>query len=132
MELTFHLPDETGHIIRVKANGHAAPVSFVDHHEKRMDLVMHGVVVEILYNANDMIGQKFVLIIVIVKKKIERDLDAERSYGGFIEDDSCGVGRKLREIDVAAFDHLHAESRNIMIVDPERGHVYRIPCVERG
>ncbi len=45
MEFSFHLPDEADDIIRVEADGHAAPVKPVDHHEKGMDIVMHGVIV---------------------------------------------------------------------------------------
>ena len=132
MELTFDLPDETEDIIRVEADGHAAPVIRVDHHEKGVDLVMHGVIVEILYDADDMIGDSLEQIIVIVEDQIERVLHAERRYGGFIEEDGGGVGRKLREVEVAAFDHLHAEGGNIMVVDPERGHEDRLSGVERG
>ena len=132
MELTFHLPDETEGIIRAEADGHAAPVRPVDLHDKGMDLVMHGVIVEILYDADDMIGDSLVQIIVIVEDQIERVLHAERRYGGFIEEDGGGVGRKLREVEVAAFDDLHAEGGNIMVVDPERGHEGRLPGVERG
>ena len=93
---------------------------------------MHGVVVEIFYDADDMIGDRPEQIIMIVEGQIERVLHAERRYGGFIEDDAGRVGRKLREVEVAAFNHLHAESRNIMVVDPERGHEDRFPGVERG
>ena len=132
MELTFHLPDETEGIIRMEADGHAAPVIRVDHHNKGVDLVMHGVIVEILYDADDMIGDSLEQIIMIVEDQTERVLHAERRYGGFIEDDGGGVGRKLREVDVAAFDDLHAEGGNIMVVDPERGHEDRLPGVERG
>ncbi len=132
MELTFHLPDETEDIIRVEADGHAAPVIRVDHHEKGMDLVMHGVIVEILYNADNMIGDSPEQIVVIVEDQIERVFYAERRYGGFIEEDGGGVGRKLREVEIAAFDHLHAEGRNIMVVDPERSHEDRLLGVERG
>lgn len=132
MELTLHLSDQTEYIIRMKANGHSTPVRRVDHHEKGMDLVMHGVIIEILYNADDMIGEQVELIIVIVEGHIERVLHAERGYGGFIEEDGGGIGRKLREVEVAAFDHLHAEGRNIMVVDPERGHEDRLPDIERG
>ena len=56
MELTFHLPDEAGNIIHVEADGHAGPVRPVNHHGKGMNLVTHGVIVEILYDADDMIG----------------------------------------------------------------------------
>ena len=132
MELTFHLPDETEDIIRVEADGHAAPVIRVDHHEKGVDLVMHGVIVEILYDADNMIGDSPEQIIVIVEDQIERVFYAERRYGGFIEEDGGGVGRKLREVEIAAFDHLHAEGGNIMVVDPERGHEDRLLGVERG
>ena len=132
MELTFHLPDEAGDVIRVEADSHAAPVKRVDHHDNGVDLVMHGVIVEILYDADDMIGDNLVQIIVIVEDQIERILHAERRYGGFIEEDGSGVGRKLREVEVAAFDDLHAEGGNIMVVDPERGHYVRFSGVERG
>lgn len=132
MELSFHLLDETEDIIRVEADGHAAPVIRVDHHEKGVDLVMHGVIVEILYDADDMIGEKLGLIIVIVEDQIERVLHAERRYGGFIEEDGGTVGRKLCEVEVAASDDLHAESRNIMVVDPKCGHEDRLPGIERG
>ncbi len=132
MELTFHLPDQTEDVIRAEADGHGAPVIRVDHHEKGVDLVMHGVIVEILYDADDMIGDGLEQIIMIVEDQMERILHAERCYGGFIEDDGGGVGRKLREVDVAAFDDLHAEGGNIMVVDPERGHEDRFPGIERG
>ena len=132
MELTFHLPDETEDIIRVEADGHGAPVIRVDHHDKGVDLVMHGVIVEILYDADDMIGDSLEQIIVIVDNQIERVLHAEHRYGGFIEEDGGGVGRKLREVEVAAFDHLHAEGGNIMVVDLECGHEDHLPGVERG
>jgi len=118
MELTFHLPDETGDIVRAEAHGHTAPVKRVGHHDKGMDLVMHGVIVKILYDADDMKGEQLVPIIVIVEDQIERVLHAKCRYGGFIEDDGGGVGRKLREVEVSAFDDLHAQGRNIMIVDP--------------
>src|ERR1700722_17142193 len=51
MELTFHLPDEREDIIRVEADGHADIIR-VDFHDKRLDLGVHGVIVEILYDAN--------------------------------------------------------------------------------
>src|SRR5690349_7806339 len=79
-----------------------------------------------------MISQKFELIIVIIEDQIERVLRAECSYSGFIEEDGGGVGRKLIEVDVAAFDHLHTEGRNIMVVDPERSHEERIFGVKRS
>src|SRR6476646_4355213 len=126
MELSFHLPDKTENIIRVEADGHAAPVICVDHHDKRVDLVMHGVIVEILYDADNMIGDNPEQIIVIVEDQIERVFCAERRYGGFIEEDGGGVGRKLREVEIAAFDHLHAEGGNIVVVDSERGHEGRL------
>jgi len=72
MELTFHLPDEAEDIIRVEADGHVAPVRLVGLHDKGMDIVMHGVVVEILYDADDMISDNFELVIVIVKDQVER------------------------------------------------------------
>lgn len=122
MELTFHPPDEREDIIRAEADGHAAPVKRVDQHDNGVDLVMHGVVVEVLYDADDMIGDNLVQIIVIVEDKMERVLHAERRYGGFIEEDGRGVGRKLCQVEIAAFDDLHAEGGNIMVVDPERGH----------
>lgn len=132
MELTFHLPDQAEDIIRAEADGHAARLRPVDLHDKGLDLVMHGVVVEILYDADDVIGDRLELIIPIVNDQIERVLHAEHPYGGFIEEDGVGVGRKLREVEVAAFDDLHAEGGNIMVVDPERGHEGRLPGVERG
>src|SRR4249919_2526809 len=132
MELTFHLPDETDDIIRVEADGHATPVIRVDHHDKGMDLVMHGVIVEILYDADNMISDGPEQIIVIVEDQIERVFYAERRYGGFIEENGGGVGRKLREVEIAAFDHLHAKGGNIMVVDPERGHEDRLLGVKRG
>jgi len=132
MELTFHLPDETEGVIRVEADGHAAPVKRVDQHDNGVDLVMQGVIVEILYDTDDMISDSLVQIIVIVEDQMERVLYAERRYGGFIEEDGGGVGRKLREVDVAAFDDLHAEGGNIMVVDPERSHDVRFPGVQRG
>src|SRR5690242_9443800 len=106
MELTFHLPDEMEDIIGVKANGHAAPVKRVDHHDKRVYLVMHGVIVEILYNADDMKGERLEVIQLIglelirpiVEEQIEWVLHAKYRYGGFIEDDAGRVGRKLREV----------------------------------
>jgi len=85
MELTFHLPDKTEDIIRMEADGHAAPVIGVDHHDKGVDLIMHGVIVEILYDADNMIGDNLEQIIVIVKDQIERVFYAERRYGGLIE-----------------------------------------------
>jgi len=132
MELIFHLPEETDDIIRVEADGHAAPVKRVDHHEKGVDLVVHGVIVEILYDADNMIGDRPHQIIVIVEDEIERVFYAKCYYGGFIEEDGGGVGRKLSEIEIAAFDHLHAEGRNIMIVDPERSHKGRLLGVKQG
>jgi len=140
MELTFHLPDQAEDIIRVEADGHAAPIKHVDHHHKGVDLVMHGVVVEILYDADDMKSERLEVIRLIgldlirpiVDNQIERVLFAKHRYGGFIEEDGGGVGRKLREVEVAAFDDLHAEGRNIMVVDLERGHEGHLPGVERG
>jgi len=143
MDFTFYLPEETGDIIRVEADGHIAPVKFVGHHEKGVDLVMHGVIVEILYDADDMKGERLEVIRLIglighdlirpiVDNQIERVLRAKHRYGGFIEEDGGGVGRKLREVEVAAFDDLHAEGGNIMVVDPERGHDGGLPCVKRG
>jgi len=38
----------------------------------------------------------------------------------------------MREVEIAAFDHLHAEGRNIMVVDPERSHEDRLLGVERS
>ena len=108
-----------------------APVKCVDHHDKGVDLVMHGVVVEILYDADDMIGDSLEQIIMIVEDQIERVIHAERRYSGFVEDDGGGVGRKLRKVEVAAFDYLHAEGGNIMVVYPECGHEDRLPGVER-
>src|SRR6185503_1350571 len=93
---------------------------------------VHGIIVKILYDANDMKGEQIELIIVIVEDQIERILHAEHCYGGFIEDDAHRVGRKFREVEVAAFDHLHAEGGNIMVVNPERGHDSRLPGVKRG
>src|SRR5579862_1839945 len=132
MELSFHLPYEAANIIRVEADGHAAPVIRVGHHDKGVDLVMHGVIIEILYDADNMIDDRPEQIIVIVEDQIERIFYTERRYGGFIEEDGGGVGRKLREVEIAAFDHLHAEGRNIMVVDPECSHEDRLLCVERG
>lgn len=132
MELTFHLPDEREDIFRAEADGHAAPVKRVDQHDNGADLVVHGVIVEILYDTDDMIGNSLVQIIVIVEDQMERVLHAERRHGGFIDEDGSGVGRKLREVEVAAFDDLHAEGGNIMVVDPERGHDVRFPGVQRG
>src|SRR3984957_1424775 len=94
MELTFHLPDQAEDIIRVEADGHAARLRPVDLHDKGMDLVMHGVIVEILYDADDVIGDRLELIIPIIEDQIERVVQAERRYGGFIEEDGVGVGRK--------------------------------------
>ena len=84
MELTFHLPNKTEHIICMEADSHAAPVRPVDHHEKGMDLVMHGVIVKILYDADDMKGERLELIIVIVEDQIERVFHAEHRYGGML------------------------------------------------
>ena len=98
MELTFHLPDEAGDIMRAEADGHIAPVKRIGHHKKGLDPGMHGVVVKILYDADHMKGEQLVVIIVIVEDQIERVLHAERCYGGFIEDNGGGVCRKLREI----------------------------------
>jgi len=131
MEVTFHLLDEAEGIIRVKADGHAAPVR-VDIQDEGLDPLVHGIIVEIFYDADDMKGDRLVLIIPIVEDQIERVLNAEHPYGGFIEEDGGGVGRKLREVEVAAFDDLHAEGGNIMVVDIERGHEDRLPGVERG
>src|SRR6185437_81659 len=103
-------------------------------------LVMHGVIVEILYNPDDMKGERLQVIQLIglelirpiVEEHIERVPGAEHRYRGFIEDNGGGVRRKLREVEVAAFDHLYAEGGNIMVVDTERGHECRLPDVERG
>jgi len=140
MELTFHLPDEAGDIIRAEADGHAAPVIHVDHHDKGVYLVMHGVIIEILDNADDMKGERleviqltgFELIRPIVEEHIERVLHAEHCCCGFIEDDGRGVGRKFREVEVAAFYHPHAQGGNIMVIDIDRGHDDHPPGVERG
>ena len=143
MELTFHLPDEAEGIIRVEANGHGTPIKRVYRHDKGADFVMHGVIVEILYDADDMKGERLEvsrrigrlgieLIHPIVDTKIERVLNAERRYGGFIEKDGGGVGRKLHEVEIATFDHLHAEGGNIMVVNIECGHEDGLPGVERG
>jgi len=131
MELTLHLPDEAEDIIRVEADGHADIIR-VDFHDKRLDLGVHGVIVEILYDANDMTGAGRGLMILIPDDQIEGILHAEHRNGGFIEDDAGRVGRKMCEVEVAAFDDLHAESGNIMVVDIERGHEERLPGVERG
>jgi|GEM_PF-2235820 len=132
MELTFYLPDETGDIVRAEADGHTAPVKRVGHHEQGVDLVMHGVIVKILYDADDMKGEQLVMIIVIVEDQTERVLHTECRNGGLIEDNAGGIGRKLREVEVAAFDDLHAQGRNIMVVDPECRHEDRLPGVKRG
>ena len=131
MELTLHLPDEAEDIIRVEADGHAAPVR-VDFHDKGLDLVVHGIIIEVLYDADDMKGAGRELMILIPDNQIEGILHAEHRYGGFIEDDAGRVGRKLREVEVAAFDDLHAEGGNIVVVDHERGHEERFPGVEGG
>jgi len=71
---------------------------------------VHGVIVEILYNADDMKGELLEVIQLtglelirpIVEEQTERVLHAKCRYGGFIEDDGGGVGRKLREVEVSA------------------------------
>src|SRR5215469_946641 len=101
----------------MEADGHAAPVKRVDHHDKGVDLVMHGVIVEIFYNTHDMKGEGLEVIQLpgldlirpIVEEQIERVLHAKHRHGSLIEYEGGGVGRKLREVDVTAFDDLHAE-----------------------
>ncbi len=132
MEHTFHLSYQAEGIIRMEVDGHAVPDRVIGHHDKGVDLIMHGVIVEILYNADDVIGDNLEQIIMIVEDQLQRVLHAERRYGGFIEDDGGGVGRELREVEVAAFDDLHPEGGNIMVVDPERIHEDRLLGVERG
>ncbi len=140
MELTAHLPDETGDIIGVEANGHAAPVIHVGHHHKGVYLVMHGVIVEVLYNADYMKSERLEVIQLarlelirpVVEEHIERVFHAEHCRCGFIEDDGRGVGRKLRRVEVAAFYYLHAEGGNIMLIGIERGHEGHFPGIERG
>lgn len=131
MELTLDLPDETGDILGAEADGHATPVR-VDSHDKGLDLVVHGIIIEILYDADDMTGAGRELMILIPDNQIEGILHAEHRYGGFIEDDAGRVGRKLCEVEVAAFNDLHAQGGNIMVVDIERGHEDRLPDIKRG
>ena len=101
---------------------------------------MHGIIIEILYDADDMKGEWLEvirqigidLIRPIVEDQIERVLHAEHRYGGFIEDEAGRVGRKVREVEVAAFDDLHAEGGDIMVVDLERGQEDRFFDIKRG
>ncbi len=140
MELTFHLPDETGDIIRAEADSHVAPVIHVGHHDNGVYLVVHGVIVKILYHADDMKGKRLEVIQLtglelirpIVEEQVERVLHAEHRCCGFIEDDGGRVGRKFREVEVAAFYDLHAEGGNIIVIDTKRGHDGHLPGVERG
>jgi len=140
MELTSYLLDETRDIIGVEADGHAAPVIHVGHQHKGVYLVVHGVIVEILYNADDMKGERLEVIQLtglelirpVVEEHIEWVFHAEHCRCGFIEDDGGGVGRKLRRVEVAAFYYLHAEGGNIMLIGIERGHEGHFPGIERG
>lgn len=131
MELTLDLPDEAEDITRVEADGHASPERAY-YHAKGLDPVVHRIIIEILYDTNHMKGTGGELMILRPDNQVEGILHAEHRYSGFIEDDAAGVGRKLCEIEVAAFDDLHAEGGNIMVVDHERGQEERLPGVERG
>src|SRR5262249_12931133 len=118
MELTFYLPDEADDIIRMKTDGHIGPVR-AHLHDKGADLVVHGIIIEILYNANDMKGACRELVIFGPDNQIKGILHAEHRYGGFINNDAGRIRRKLSEIEVAAFDDLHAKGWNIVVVDHE-------------
>jgi len=131
MELTFDLPDEAEDIIRVETDGHAAPVR-ADIQDEWLDPLVHGIIIEIFYDADDMKGAAGESLRFIPDDQLERILHAEPRYGGFIEDESGRVGRKLREVEVAAFDDLHAKGGDVMVVDSECGQEDRLPDVERG